>query len=50
MISAFYNVDFRTNVAESEVDEKWSKFIEKPDDSSLAPLDNVYATSFGGIR
>ena len=45
------SLNFRTNVAtESEVDEKWTKFAERPDDSALAPLDNVYHTSFGGIR
>ena len=46
-----YSFNFRTNVvSESEVDQKWTRFAERPDDSALAPLDNVYHTSFGGIR
>ena len=38
------------SLAESEVNEKWSKFAERPGESILAPLDKVYQTSFGGIR
>ena len=38
------------SLAEAEVNEKWSKFAERPAESVLAPLDKVYQTSFGGIR